>query len=141
MYLVLELLYFSGFLFSWDDFYIMDNGLVMLQTTNDVFNMSLFDYVTPQTVPSWIRVRVANQKSVKSSDWGPYVQQYNSGHKDFCYFTKQHALQCLKFFLQLALVATFFSNQSLFMRPFCSIFQLCFITFTFIVFNLYKVVF
>jgi len=57
----------------------MDNGLVMLQTTNDVFNMSLFDYVTPQTVPSWIRVRVANQKSVKSSDWGPYVQQYNSG--------------------------------------------------------------
>ena len=58
---------------------MMDNGLVMLQTTNDVYNMTLFDYVVPQTVPSWVRVRVANQKSTKSSEWGAWVEQHNSG--------------------------------------------------------------
>lgn len=58
---------------------MMDNSLVMLQTTNDVYNMTLFDYVVPQTVPSWVRVRVANQKSTKSGEWGAWVEQHNSG--------------------------------------------------------------
>lgn len=74
-----SLLCIVGFLESLDDFYLMSNGLIMLQTTNNVFNMSLYDLVTPQSVPAWIRVRLANQKSEKSSDWGAWLNQSNSG--------------------------------------------------------------
>ena len=68
-----------GFLESLDDFYLMSNGLIMLQTTNNVFNMTLYDLVVPQSVPAWIRVRVANQMSEKSSDWGAWLNMSNSG--------------------------------------------------------------
>ena len=57
----------------------MSNGLIMLQTTNNVFNMTLYDLVVPQSVPAWIRVRVANQMSEKSSDWGAWLNMSNSG--------------------------------------------------------------
>ncbi len=39
---------YPGFLESLDDFYIMGNGLVMLQTTNSIFNTSLYQFVKPQ---------------------------------------------------------------------------------------------
>jgi hypothetical protein len=31
-----------------DDFYLLDTGLVVLQTTNSVFNLSLYDTITPE---------------------------------------------------------------------------------------------
>jgi hypothetical protein len=31
-----------------DDFYLLDTGLVVLQTTNSVFDTSLYDTLTPQ---------------------------------------------------------------------------------------------
>ncbi len=40
---------YAGMLESLDDFYIMDSGLVMLQTTNSIFNESLYDQVLPET--------------------------------------------------------------------------------------------
>lgn len=70
-----------GFLESLDDFYLMSNGLVMLQTTNNVFNQSLYDLVQPKSVPAWLRVRTANHLSRNSSDWGKYYSMYNSGMK------------------------------------------------------------
>jgi len=70
---------FSGFLESLDDFYLMSNGLIMLQTTNNVFNYDLYDMVTPQSLPAWVRVRVANQKSNTAKEWGSWLSQYNSG--------------------------------------------------------------
>ncbi|XP_067938292.1 phospholipase B-like 1 [Watersipora subatra] len=70
---------YPGFLESLDDFYLMSNGLVMLQTTNNVFNTSLYDLVQVESIPAWIRVRVSNHKSSQSSDWGAWFKQYNSG--------------------------------------------------------------
>lgn len=70
---------FPGFLESWDDFYLMENGLVLLQTTNDVFNTSLYDQVVPNSVPAWVRVRVANQMASQASEWGPWIEKWNSG--------------------------------------------------------------
>ena len=69
----------SGFLESWDDFYLMDNGLVLLQTTNGVYNMSLYDHVVTESAPAWVRVRVANQMAVQPSDWGVWFEKWNSG--------------------------------------------------------------
>jgi hypothetical protein len=39
---------YPGVLSSLDDFYLMDSGLAMIQTTNSVLNMSLYDSLTPQ---------------------------------------------------------------------------------------------
>ena len=50
---------YPGYLISVDDFYIADSGLAMLQTTNNVPNHTLYDYVVPQSLLSWYRVRAA----------------------------------------------------------------------------------
>jgi hypothetical protein len=39
-----------GYLPSGDDFYITNTNLVIMETTNNVFNNSLYQYVTPETV-------------------------------------------------------------------------------------------
>ena len=70
---------YPGFLESWDDFYIMESGMVMLETTNNVFNKSLYEYVTPQTALAWQRVRVASYISNNGSYWGDNIRYNNSG--------------------------------------------------------------
>ncbi|KAK2076982.1 hypothetical protein QBZ16_005210 [Prototheca wickerhamii] len=51
---------YPGELFSDDDFYILSSGLVILQTTNKIFNDALFDLLNTSSVLSWQRVRAAN---------------------------------------------------------------------------------
>lgn len=70
---------YPGFLESLDDFYMMDSNLVMLQTTNVIFNQSLYDVVTPNSLLAWHRVRVANLLANSGETWANAVSQYNSG--------------------------------------------------------------
>ncbi|XP_032218792.1 phospholipase B-like 1 isoform X2 [Nematostella vectensis] len=70
---------YPGFLESLDDFYIMDSKLVMLQTTNNVFNKSLYEQVVPESLFSWQRVRLANLVASSGRQWADIVGQYNSG--------------------------------------------------------------
>eukprot|EP00008_Paramoeba_atlantica_P006296 CAMPEP_0201489524 /NCGR_PEP_ID=MMETSP0151_2-20130828/22855_1 /ASSEMBLY_ACC=CAM_ASM_000257 /TAXON_ID=200890 /ORGANISM="Paramoeba atlantica, Strain 621/1 / CCAP 1560/9" /LENGTH=553 /DNA_ID=CAMNT_0047875145 /DNA_START=115 /DNA_END=1776 /DNA_ORIENTATION=+ len=70
---------YPGFLESLDDFYLLNSGLVMLQTTNNIFNMTLYDYVVPQSLLAWVRVRVANAMATGGSTWYSTVKRYNSG--------------------------------------------------------------
>ncbi|PAA87049.1 hypothetical protein BOX15_Mlig008036g3 [Macrostomum lignano] len=70
---------YPGFLESLDDFYILDSGMVVLQTTNSVFNMSLYKTVKPQSLLAWQRVRVANQIARNGSHWAWVMTQQNSG--------------------------------------------------------------
>jgi hypothetical protein len=47
---------YPGVLSSLDDFYLMDpkgSGLVVLQTTNSVLDMALYDSITPESVLAW----------------------------------------------------------------------------------------
>ena len=46
----------AGELSSDDDFYMLDSGLVVLQTTNDILNASLYAVLDHRTVVSWQRV-------------------------------------------------------------------------------------
>ena len=55
------------------------SGLVMLQTTNSVFNTSLLQYVTPQSLLAWHRVRLANLMAQNGEEWADVYKQYNSG--------------------------------------------------------------
>uniref|UniRef100_A0A8C7DP01 Phospholipase B-like n=1 Tax=Oncorhynchus kisutch TaxID=8019 RepID=A0A8C7DP01_ONCKI len=41
---------YTGFLVSLDDFYLLGSGLMMTQTTNNVFNTSLFSQVPPHSL-------------------------------------------------------------------------------------------
>lgn len=50
----------QGFLTSLDDFYLLGSGLLMTQTTNSVFNTSLFTLITPHSLLAWQRVRLAH---------------------------------------------------------------------------------
>ena len=49
---------YPGMLSSWDDFYIFSSGMVMLQTTIAISNLTLYHYVHPQSLLAWQRVRL-----------------------------------------------------------------------------------
>ena len=70
---------YPGFLESLDDFYYLDSGLVMLETTNNVFDMNLFDLVTPHSLFAWQRVRLASQNARTGREWYEHVRWHNSG--------------------------------------------------------------
>ena len=64
---------------SFDDYYQLSTGLVMLQTTNDIFNTELYNLVKPQSLFAWQRVRVANMMAHSGRQWYNTVRMYNSG--------------------------------------------------------------
>lgn len=80
---VLWLVWPSGFLVSLDDFYLLGSGLMMTQTTNNVFNSSLFDTITPNSLLAWQRVRLAHSLAKTGEEWAKTFSMYNSGEY-FC---------------------------------------------------------
>jgi hypothetical protein len=68
-----------GYLPSGDDFYITNTNLVIMETTNNVFNMSLYLNVVPQSVLYWVRNTVANRMSNSGAEWIKIFSKYNSG--------------------------------------------------------------
>jgi len=76
---------YPGYLSSLDDFYLMDSGLAMVQTSNGVYDNSLLDLIKPETLYAWQRVRAANALAHTGEEWhkvfkksasGTYVNQY-----------------------------------------------------------------
>ncbi|NXS71301.1 PLB protein, partial [Pandion haliaetus] len=70
---------YPGFLVSLDDFYILGSGLVMLQTTNSVFNQTLMKQVVPESLLAWQRVRIANMIADSGKTWAETFSKCNSG--------------------------------------------------------------
>ncbi|ESP01375.1 hypothetical protein LOTGIDRAFT_186156 [Lottia gigantea] len=70
---------YPGFLESLDDFYLMSSNMVMLQTTNNVFNATLYKSCTPESLFAWHRVRVANMMANSGQEWAKVLSKYNSG--------------------------------------------------------------
>ena len=68
-----------GFLESLDDFYLLSSGLVLLQTTNSVYNKTLLQHVAPQSLLAWQRVRAANMMANSGKQWADVFSKYNSG--------------------------------------------------------------
>ncbi|GAM23730.1 hypothetical protein SAMD00019534_069050, partial [Acytostelium subglobosum LB1] len=64
---------------SIDDFYVLNTQLSILETTNNIFNFSLYENVRPQSVLSWMRVLVSNRLSTSGLQWCETVSLYNSG--------------------------------------------------------------
>ncbi|KAL4421804.1 hypothetical protein ABPG77_009610, partial [Micractinium sp. CCAP 211/92] len=70
---------YPGELFSDDDFFLMDSGLVLLQTTNKIFNDELFERLDARSVLSWQRVRTANWLARDGQEWAALLDTHNSG--------------------------------------------------------------
>lgn len=70
---------YPGFLHSNDDFYTLNSGLAVMETTNGNYNESLFKAVGPHTAMYFYRVIIANRLSSSTADWAHYFSMYNSG--------------------------------------------------------------
>ncbi|KAH3760605.1 Phospholipase B [Pelomyxa schiedti] len=68
-----------GLLFSNDDYYILDNGLVVMETTIPVYDETLYSQLSPYTVAEWLRTMVANAIAPNGQEWTDVYSQYNSG--------------------------------------------------------------
>jgi hypothetical protein len=70
---------YPGEVFSDDDFFILSSKMVVLQTTNKVFNDELFEKLTPHSVLSWQRIRAANWLATSGREWSTLLEMENSG--------------------------------------------------------------
>ena len=70
---------YPGYLESLDDFYYADSGLVMLETTNEFLDASLWDLIQPHSLFAWQRVRLAMQNAATGRQWYEHVSFHNSG--------------------------------------------------------------
>jgi hypothetical protein len=69
-----------GFVSSKDDFYVINNNFVVMETTNDIFNQTLFDeFITPKSLPTWIRSLIANNLAKNGKSWTREFVKFNSG--------------------------------------------------------------
>lgn len=71
---------YPGMIFSSDDFYVLDSGLVLLETTLNILNEKLYSLSDPQsTVMAWIRNIIANRLASNGAEWAGLFAHYNSG--------------------------------------------------------------
>jgi len=68
-----------GSLYSADDFYVLDSRLVVMETTIDNYNRSLWSNVKPQSIMTWARAMVSNRLGRTGSEWTDYQVRHNSG--------------------------------------------------------------
>ena len=54
----------------------------MLQTTNSIFNKTLYDYATPKALLAWQRVRTANWLASSGREWALILSSFNSGQSN-----------------------------------------------------------
>lgn len=68
-----------GSLYSADDFYVIDTGLTVLETTIDNYNTSLWKHVKPATLMTWARAMISNRLATTGEEWTEYQVRHNSG--------------------------------------------------------------
>ena len=64
---------------SLDDFYITSHGLVAIETTNVLYNDTLYSKIIPNSLFTADRVMICNRIANSSKEWGEYFSKYNSG--------------------------------------------------------------
>jgi len=70
---------YPGTVSSIDDFYQTSEGLIVTETTNDVANMSLYSLLNYTSVPTFVRVSVANRVAADGQTWTELFARENSG--------------------------------------------------------------
>jgi len=71
---------YPGFLLSSDDYYqLYPSNLLVWETTNSIFNRTLYGFVQPTTVLTWMRTIIANRMGTNGEAWCDVFSKYNSG--------------------------------------------------------------
>ncbi|EAX95720.1 Laminin A family protein [Trichomonas vaginalis G3] len=68
-----------GKLASYDDFYMADTGLFVLETTLNNYNDDLYKVCTPKSLFTWIRAVHATWTSTSGKEWTETFIKHNSG--------------------------------------------------------------
>ena len=68
-----------GDLESKDDYYVLSSNLVIFESSFSNYNESLYSKITPNTLPTWIRVNLANKMAKNAYDWTEIFIKNNSG--------------------------------------------------------------
>eukprot|EP01017_Pseudomicrothorax_dubius_P029890 TRINITY_DN3671_c0_g2_i1.p1 TRINITY_DN3671_c0_g2~~TRINITY_DN3671_c0_g2_i1.p1 ORF type:complete len:479 (-),score=86.10 TRINITY_DN3671_c0_g2_i1:602-2038(-) len=68
-------------LFSTDDFYQINDQLIVTETTIDILNQKLFELVLPKDeyVPDFMRIMISNFLSTDAREWSEWLGLINSG--------------------------------------------------------------
>lgn len=65
---------------SMDDWYVLGSGMVVTETSVDVYNRSLYELAkSPRAALSWHRVMAANLLARDGAEWAERVSAFNSG--------------------------------------------------------------
>eukprot|EP01138_Halocafeteria_seosinensis_P015820 gb/GECG01016145.1/.p1 GENE.gb/GECG01016145.1/~~gb/GECG01016145.1/.p1 ORF type:complete len:379 (+),score=42.33 gb/GECG01016145.1/:1-1137(+) len=67
-----------GFLHSKDDFYVVP-GMAVMETTNAIFNKTLYNRLTPSCALSWQRAAIGVWQAATPKEFTSLFAQYNSG--------------------------------------------------------------
>jgi hypothetical protein len=70
---------YPAVLSSNDDFYLTSQNLAVIETTNAIFDTTLYDHITPKSLLCWQRAMIANRLSTTSKEWTDIFGLYNSG--------------------------------------------------------------
>ncbi|PAV76407.1 hypothetical protein WR25_17721 [Diploscapter pachys] len=70
---------YPGTISSIDDFIVTSARLAILETTITNHNETLNNYITPQTIPSWIRTQAAQRTASTVKEWIDIFAKHNSG--------------------------------------------------------------
>mmetsp|Transcript_19246 Transcript_19246/g.25067 ORF Transcript_19246/g.25067 Transcript_19246/m.25067 type:complete len:374 (+) Transcript_19246:475-1596(+) len=70
-----------GFVASIDDYYLLSGSsrLAVIETSNEVYNTSVYSLLSPETNMCWVRSMVANMLATNGSDWSTQFARFHSG--------------------------------------------------------------
>jgi Phospholipase B len=68
-----------GDLESKDDYYLLSNNLVVMETSLNNYNVSNYGFFHYDSLPCWMRVLLANRLAQNGSSWSQYFLSYRSG--------------------------------------------------------------
>jgi len=68
-----------GDLNSKDDFWLLDNGVSIMETSLSTYNSTLFQKIRQASLPVWIRILLANRLSSSFEEWRTYFSLNNGG--------------------------------------------------------------
>lgn len=68
-----------GDLESKDDFFLLSSQLSVTETSLENFSSDNWKLIVPQSVPTWIRLNVANRLARTVSEWADVFLQFRSG--------------------------------------------------------------
>jgi len=68
-----------GKIASYDDFYLTDSGLFVIETTLNNYNDKLYDVVVPQCLFTWMRAVLSTWTTSSGKEWAETFIRHNSG--------------------------------------------------------------